>query len=167
MFRESQNRVYAMALVHELLYESPNLSEINFARYIERLSSNWLNSYSVNPGATEVKFELDDVYLGIELAIPCALLVNELASNALKHGFPDGRRGEIRIGLRRDLDQVVLTVADTGVGLPDESDFRVPQSLGMQLVHTLVDQIDGEIALALNGGTEFTVRFRESEAESV
>jgi two-component sensor histidine kinase len=161
MFKESQNRVRAMALVHERLYQSQDLSQIDFAKYIDSLSHYWLRSYAVDPGAVRLRLDVKDVYLTIETAVPCALLINELASNALKHAFPNGRRGEISVYMRpgATTESYVLRVTDNGVGFPADFDIESSDTLGMQLVTTLVSQIEGTMELDDQGGTAFTVTF--------
>jgi two-component sensor histidine kinase len=161
MFKESQNRVRAMALVHERLYQSQNLSQIDFAKYLDSLSHYWLRSYAVDPGAIRLQLNVNDVYLSIDTAVPCALLINELASNALKHAFPNGMRGQITVDMRPRAQQegFVLRVVDNGVGFPEDFDIATSDSLGMQLVSTLVRQIGGTMEMESEGGTTFTVVF--------
>jgi two-component sensor histidine kinase len=112
-----------------------------------------------------VSLEIDanDVFLSIDAAVPCGLIINELVSNALKHAFVDGRAGKVYISLRPDHDhRLILTVGDNGVGFPDDVDYHDTESLGMQLVNTLVDQLDGTIDLHCNGGTQFEIAFDPS-----
>jgi PAS domain S-box-containing protein len=158
ILHDSQNRVGSMALVHEMLYQSPDLARVDFAEYVRTLANYLFHSYGVNPNTVELKINVDDVFLGVDTAVPCGLIVNELASNCLKHAFPDGRPGEIRIELRSDCDgQFTLLVGDNGVGLPKDLDFRNTSSLGLQLVNTLVSQLDGTIELERRDGTEFKI----------
>src|SRR5262249_23486699 len=116
MLKDSQNRVKAMALVHQKLYQSPDLAKIGFAQYIGELATNLFRSYAVRPETISLKVNVHDIFLGVDTAIPCALLINELVSNSLKHAFPDGRDGEIYIEFRTDQEQYTLTVRDNGVG---------------------------------------------------
>ena len=109
---------------------------------------------------------MDDVFLGIDTAVPCGLILNELVSNSLKHAFPGGREGEIRIELRLDDDKkFTLMVSDNGVGIPKDLDFRNTESLGLQLVDTLVNQLEGTIELDRSGGTAFKTTFTELKYE--
>jgi PAS domain S-box-containing protein len=162
MFRESQQRIRSMALVHEKLYQSKDLSRIDFSKYIESLIMFLFQSYRVNSDLVRMKTEVRDVLLDINSAIPCGLIINELVMNALKHAFPGGRKGEIIVSLRPSGDdKFILSVSDDGVGFPAGLDFHKTETLGMQLVTMLVDQLDGTISLGGNPGTRFEVVFRE------
>jgi PAS domain S-box-containing protein len=161
ILQESQSRVRSMVLVHERLYQSPDLARIDFAEYIRSLANYLFRSYGVNTNVIQLRLNVDDVLLGVDTAIPCGLILNELVSNALKHAFPDGREGEVRIELRADDGQLTLIVSDNGVGLPQDLDFRDTESLGLQLVNTLVEQIEGTIELDRSDGTAFKITFTE------
>ena len=158
MFKESRNRIRSMTLIHEKLYRSKDLANIDVAEYIQNLSSNLFRSY--NSGRVSLKTHVDDILLGIDTAIPCGLIINELVSNSLKHAFPD-KHGEILVNLHRDDGKFTLAVRDNGVGFPESVDFRNTDSLGLQLVCTLTDQLDGIIELNRTGGTEFKITFAE------
>lgn len=165
---ECQNRIRSMALVHEKLYRSGNLSRIDFAEYLRSLSAALFHSCRTDAERVRLDFEAADVSLDVNTAIPCGLVANELIINALKHGFPAGRSGRLRVGLdaiggRR----FRMVVADNGVGFPKDLDFRMTETLGLQLVTLLVDQLDGTIELDMAGGTSFTVTFPEQNAKSV
>ena len=163
LFKESRNRIKSMAFIHEELYRSKQLSNVNFTEYIRNLAATLFRSYGVDPNTVALKIEADDVLLGVDAAIPCGLIVNELVSNALKHAFPEGRKGEIRIGFRRQNDNgFALTVCDNGIGFPKDVDFRNTGSLGLQIVCTLTDQMHGIIELRGVGGTEFRIMFTEA-----
>ncbi len=167
MFRESQDRVQSMALIHEKLYQSEDLARVDFSEYIQGLVSYLLRSYASQAGRVRPVVEVEEIFLGIDTAIPCGLVINELVSNALKYAFPDGRSGEVRVALRSDgEDRFTLTVGDDGVGFPDELDFRNTESLGLQLVITLVDQLEGSIELDRSGGTEFKMDFTALKYDS-
>jgi two-component sensor histidine kinase len=159
MFKESQNRVKSMALIHEKLYQSKDLSRVNFADYIQILLAHLFYSYAINSRTITLKINVGDVLLGIETAIPCGLIINELVSNSLKHAFPAGKQGEIRIDLHSDNNRFRLIVGDTGVGFPKDLDFRNTGTLGLELVDTLTDQLGGTIELHSNGGTECKIIF--------
>lgn len=166
-FEESQNRVQSMALIHEQLYESHDLSNVDFPDYIRQLSSRLFRSYQVRPGRIELATEISDVRIGVDLAVPCGLIVNELVSNSLKYAFPDGQEGTIVIRVERMQDgSALLTVADDGVGLPPEVGFWNTKTLGLRLVRSLVRQIDGEIDVAGPPGAEYRIRFSVEGAES-
>ena len=163
MLKESQNRIKSMALVHEKLYRSKTIARINFEDYINSIAKNLLRSYSHLAGRVNIRVESEDILVGIDTAIPCGLLINELISNSLKHAFPQGSEGEIRVKMHRSgEDEFELVVNDNGVGMQEDFDFRHTESLGLQLVSTLAeDQLNGEILLNAAGGTEFRIKFSE------
>jgi two-component sensor histidine kinase len=148
-----------MALIHEKLYQSKDLSRISFAEYIQGLATQLFHSYAANSHAITLKVDVGDVLLNIDTAIPCGLIINELVSNSLKHAFPASKEGEIRIGLHSDNNKLRLIVSDTGVGFPKDLDFRNTGTLGLELVTTLTDQLRGTIELHSNGGTEWKIIF--------
>jgi PAS domain S-box-containing protein len=160
LFKESQNRVRSIALFHEKLYQAKDLGHVEAFEYLNTLIANLLAAYGAKPTAVSLEVEREDILLGVDVAIPLGLVLNELISNALKHAFPDGRRGQIRVQLGRcDKDRYRLVVSDNGVGFPADLDFRNAPSLGLQLVCTLVDQLAGTIELIGAPGTTFNVTF--------
>lgn len=160
VLRESQNRIRSMALIHERLYRSEDLGRVDYAVYIRDLATFLVRSYRAHLGPIDLKIEAEGVFLGIDTAIPCGLITNELISNALKHAFPNGKGGEIRVKIGAQGDrQFTMIIGDNGVGFPPDVDFRNTESLGLQLVNTLVDQLEGTVELRRDGGTEFTIRF--------
>lgn len=166
IFQESQNRVRSMALVHEKLYRSHDLARIDLADYIRNLATFLFRSYSATAGRVTLDIQTDDVFLGINAAVPCGLILNELISNALKHAFPDSRSGLIQVELRTgDNQKLTLSVRDTGIGFPANFDFKNTTSLGMQLVDTLVQQLDGTLEILSTKGTEFKITFTGSSGE--
>ena len=157
MFRESQNRIRSMALIHEKLYQSETLENINFRNYITDMVRGLVLSYSDQDIALEI--EADNLLLGVDTAVPCGLIINELITNALKHAFPD-KRGKIGVGFHGSDGTIELVVKDDGVGIPDSIDFRNVKTLGLRLVTILAeDQLDGEITLMRDKGTEFHITF--------
>jgi PAS domain S-box-containing protein len=161
LFRVSQDRVRSMALIHERLYQSEDLARVDFAEYVRSLVGYLARSYTDLAGRVQVETDVGDVSLGIDAAIPCGLIINELVSNALKHAFPEGGEGRIRVELDGSReDGYCLVVSDDGVGFPEGVDFRETDSLGLQLVTTLVDQLEGRIELADAKGTGFRIDFR-------
>jgi PAS domain S-box-containing protein len=162
-FRESQDRIRSMALVHERLYESQDFASIDFAEYIGDLSTRLFSSYQADPGRITLKIDVGGISMGIDKAIPCGLIINELVSNALKHAFPDNLSGEISICFSVDDDDwITLTVVDTGVGIPPALDFKNTGTLGLQLVNMLTHQLNGQISMEGMTGTAFTLRFLRS-----
>jgi len=171
LFKESQNRVISMALIHEKLYQSESLVRIDLAEYISSLTDNLFRSYGAARRAVKLKIDVANIALDIDTVIPCALIINELVSNALKHAFPDswrqaGEPAEIRIDLHRDAGQrFVLTVTDNGVGLPEGFEVRKCESLGLKLVGALVRQLRGALRLGPGegAGAEFTITFEAAK----
>ncbi len=159
MFRESQNRIQSMALIHEKVYQSEDLSHIDFKEYVQSVVNGLIQSYDVNMNQVTIKIKVEDISLSIDTAMPCGLIINELVSNALKHAFPD-RTGEIMVTLRAVDGIIELTVGDNGVGMPDDVDFKNAETLGLQLVTILAeDQLRGDINLDKSKGTVFTITF--------
>lgn len=159
-FNVGQNRIRSMALIHESLYQSRDLAKINFSDYIKRLTTHLLSIYRVGMERIRMNVDVRDVYLDINRAIPCGLIINELVSNSLKHAFPDGKKGEIGVIMSTDKrGRCTLVIKDTGVGFPKDLDFHKTETLGMQLVTDLVSQLEGRINLKREGGTEFRIVF--------
>lgn len=155
---ESQNRVKSMALVHEQLYQSSNLAEVNLQKYIQTLTSNLLSSYSINSHRINLAIDVEPISLGVDLAIPCGLIINELISNCLKYAFPKGRVGKINVNLHSGENNCfILIIKDNGVGLPAKLQPHTANTLGLQLVHRLTRQLGGEIRINRDQGTEFQI----------
>lgn len=163
LLKESKNRIYSMALIHEQLYQSESLSRLNLPQYIRNLVANLFLSYGVSERIVKPRVLVEDISLDVDTVIPCALIINELVSNALKHAFPAGHaveQKEIVVLLQRSSSgQFVLTVADNGVGLPTDFDIETCQTLGLKVVNVLVKQLRGSIRLGSQGKTEFTIVF--------
>jgi PAS domain S-box-containing protein len=180
-FRESQNRVISMALIHEELYRSKGMATLDFAGYLHKLTADLLNSYALKTDIG-LKLNLEQVYLGMDTSIPLGIIVNELVTNSLKYAFKPGMEGEISISLCniKDSDEVrensadsgtnqefenekcfqhMLIVADNGSGIPSEFDIENTDSLGLQLINVLVDQIEGHLEIKVDTGTEFRISF--------
>jgi PAS domain S-box-containing protein len=157
---ESQNRIQSMALVHETLYQSEDLAQVDFADYVQKLTKHLFRSYDADPGTITLQVNADSVLLNIDAVVHCGLIINELLSNALKYAFPDGQTGQIRIDLHPgDDEQLLLVVSDNGVGLPAKVQFRQAESLGLQLVEMLAEQLEGTVELDRSGGTTFRIAF--------
>ena len=163
--QESRDRIYSMALVHERLYRSTDFSSISFADYIRTVIRELFSSYEIT-SRIQLKLDVDAIDLGIDAAIPCGLLVNELITNALKHAFPDGRSGVVRVRFdRRPEGLLCLTVSDNGVGIPKGTDLSGKSSLGMQLVRVLTEQLEGHCKIVRRRGTSFEICFPEPEKD--
>jgi len=164
MFEESQNRVRSMALIHEKLYTSEDLAHIDIAEYIHSLTHQLITTYRTIASRVNMDITVTDIFLAITTAIPCGLIINELVTNALKHAFPHQQKGTITVSMTPSTnDSLILTVSDTGIGFPEEIDFRNTTTLGMQLVTSLVEQLDGTITLDRSEGTRIRIEFRKQE----
>ena len=158
LFANTEQRVHAMAIVHEKLYQSPDLARIDFAEYLQDLTDDLITAYRPAPGVT-VSIAADPVFLGVDQAIPCGLIVNELISNALKYAFPEARSGVIEVSLQAENDAITLTISDNGIGLPDHIDLQNPDTLGLNLINGLAGQLNGEVVTNREEGTKFVIVF--------
>ena len=156
VLRESQDRIRSMALVHEMLYRSQDLARVDFPQYVRALVPQLFRSY--NPGGRiRYRVEIDEIVFGVDLAVPCGLIINELVANALKHAFPGDRRGEICVRMRLEQDRYRLSVEDDGIGFPAGLDVSQTGTLGLQLVRTLTEQIGGRLQEKTGQGTAFVI----------
>ncbi len=158
LLRDSRDRIRSMSFIHESLYQNEDLSSVDLADYMEGLSRNLMMSYSLS-GKVRLESELQRVDLALDQAIPCGLILNELISNALKHAFPDGREGTIQMGLKLDGSTVTITLRDDGAGTPEGFDVQRDSNLGLELVHTLVEQLDGHLTMSTEGGVAYLFTF--------
>ncbi len=162
---ESQMRVQAMASIHETLYSADNISFIDFKTYVSKLVRTVFQSYGISSSHIELKMEAEDFRFGIKHASTVGLLINELVSNSLKHAFPEKRAGEIILRLKKiSQGAIELVVGDNGVGIPKDLDWRQTDTLGFKLVAILAEnQLDGNISLNRDDGTQFSIRFQPQE----
>lgn len=160
MFKEAQNRVKTMAMIHEMLYKSKDLSRINAAEYTRSLTASLFKSYNT-AGTVGLTMEIEEVSLDIDSIVPLGLIVNELVTNALKYAFPYKRKGEIKVALRKVDQAVTLLVSDDGIGLPKGFDARKASGLGLELVESLTAQLSGTLELDTARGTSFKISFTE------
>jgi len=161
LFRDSQHRVKSMALVHEKLYQSKNFEEIDFDQYLKLLTINLFRSFSISNSVIKTHVDSKNVKLDITKAVPCGLIINELISNSLKHAFTNRDKGNIHLKISKVGKEYHLICKDDGVGFPEELDFNNTDTLGMQLIHALTQQLHGKISLNVNDGTEFLLIFPE------
>jgi two-component system, sensor histidine kinase PdtaS len=160
MLRDSRSRIQSMALIHQTLHGSNDFSKVDFARFVETLLPSLIVSYGVDVNRIAIGVDVEPVRLRIDSAVPCGLVVNELITNALKHAFRDCDRGEIRIALTRQaVDEIVLSVSDNGIGLPDNFDPERTETLGLRLVRLLAGQLDGTVSIHRSSPTRFSMRF--------
>lgn len=162
MFKDSQNRIISMSLIHEKLYQSKDFAKIDFNDYIRDMVNGLYQSYGTNTGRIALHLNVEEVSLGVDTAIPCGLIINELVTNSLKHAFPDDRKGKITISLCKTKEDVFeLVVSDNGVGIPKDIDFRNTPSLGLHLVTILAEnQLQSDVNLDQSNGTEFQIKFK-------
>jgi PAS domain S-box-containing protein len=158
-FQESQDRVRSIALLHEKLYQARDLARVDVSDYLGGLATGLFGTYGIDPREITLSIDAEDVPLGVDAASSCGLIVNELVSNALKHAFPGRRTGAVCLGLHEMDGDVVLEVADDGIGFPAEVDFRNPGSLGLKLVAILTEQLEGTLDLQQSDETRFIIRF--------
>ena len=171
IYKESQNRVKSMAIIHEKLYQSEDLAKIDFGDYVKSLVLDLFNSYGADKGSTALDINIKDVLLDINTAIPCGLIVNELVTNSIKHGFQINRakqlpfdgQNKIAVNITKKDEFYNMSVYDNGTGFPDNLDFHNTDSLGMQLVISLTSQLRGTVELERNNGTLFRIIFKELE----
>ena len=161
LLRDSQNRIQSMALVYNKLYQSQNLASINMTDYVNELTAGLIKSYAFNPNKVTVSTVSSDVYLAVDMAIPCGLVINELVTNSLKYAFPENKTGRIVVSLKEDAHQALeLVVSDNGIGIPDGIDMANNSTLGLKLVGNLVqNQLGGKIELERSHGTTFKITF--------
>lgn len=162
IIRESQDRIKSMSFVHESLYQSNTLSEVNFAEYIQNITRNLYHSYGRPEGGIELEYDLENIYLNLDTSIPCGLIINEVVSNSLKYAFEGREKGKIKIVFCKSSDdKMKLIIADDGIGLAEDFDIENAESLGLQLVTTLVTQVSGELEIDVTNGTSFGIEFKE------
>jgi two-component sensor histidine kinase len=179
-FRESQDRVISIALIHEELHEGEGADTLNFSLYLQRLIKNLFQIYRLGNSNINLNMDLgENIFFDMDTAVPLGIVVNELVSNSLKYAFPDRENGEIQIKLfseetgnesnnkeylTRKVTSYTLVVSDNGAGIPEEIDFENPDTLGLQLVNILIDQLDGEIELKRDKGTGIKIRFNVKQS---
>ncbi len=159
ILRESQNRIKSMSFIHESLYRARDFSSLNFSEYIENLVRNLVQSYMLDHDNVNTELDLGQHALSLDQAIPCGLIINELVSNSIKYAFPKGKEGMITVKLKEVENKLHFTVADNGIGLPENFNVEETDTLGLQLVYTLIDQLDGDIEVINDNGTKFLFNF--------
>lgn len=163
VIRESQNRVRAMALVHEKLYQTRDISKIDLGEYIRFLAESLFQSYGARSRKIGLNTDIKEIHVDINTAIPFGLIMNELISNSLKYAFPEGMEGKLEITITTTNELINVVCRDNGVGIPADLDWRNTQSLGLRLVNSLVEQLNGTIDLDMSAGTQFTLTLKEKE----
>jgi two-component sensor histidine kinase len=167
MLEDNQNRIQSMALLHEILYQTQDLALVDFSKYLMRMVDHLFRSYGVTSRQIRLHTELDPIALELDDALPFGLLISEVISNSLKHGFPDGREGEIRILLRHPPGATVsLALYDDGVGLPSDLDWTTSRTLGLRLVRALSQQLHATLDIHSQGGTEVRIAFAPKRTDN-
>jgi two-component sensor histidine kinase len=160
LLQASQNRIRSMAMIHEQLYASQNFARVDFDEYIKNLITHLYVVYGVSPNRVSFKVQAAKIYLDINRAISCGMIINELVSNALRHAFPENRQGEIIVSLKQDeIGRFYLLVKDNGVGLPEAVEVEKAATLGLQIVRILVHQLGGSLRVIRSHGTTFSISF--------
>jgi PAS domain S-box-containing protein len=161
---ESQNRIRSMSYIHESLYQTKNFSSINFKDYIDNLITNLVYSYRVGSNVI-INKDIQDIDLPLDYAIPCGLILNELVTNALKYAYPNNKKGMVNISILKNNENLIeMYIADNGIGLPKDFSIESTETLGLSLVHTLVDQIDGKLSVKNEVGTKFLIIFEVKQS---
>lgn len=160
VLKESQGRIKSMAMVHEKLYQSPSLTKIDLKDYVESLVSNIFFTYGISKNHIISEVDVEKIEIGIDTAIPCGLIINELVTNSVKHAFPENN-GKVKVKITSHHDNIQLVISDDGIGLPENLDYEKTESLGLKLVKSLVGQIDGHMTLHTNAGTTIKINFQE------
>lgn len=161
-FNDSQNHINSVSLIHEKLLETPDHERINFSRYLKILVDDLYKSHGADPNKISSDIKADNVFLDIDTATLCGLIITELISNSLKHAFPNGRDGMVGIDMNQDDNSLVMLISDDGIGLSERVNFNEPDTLGLQLVKTLVNEINGQIELKNGNGTEFNIKLNKT-----
>lgn len=163
--QESRNRVASMSLIHEILYQSEDLSAVDLEHYVGSLTANLAHAYGYT-GRVDFRVKTGSICLEASQAVPCGLIINELATNSLKHAFQDGKGGSVRISADALSDDTIeLRVGDDGVGFPDDLDWRKSKTLGLRLISLMVDQLHGSWEMRNDPGTEIIIRWPSGESQ--
>jgi PAS domain S-box-containing protein len=164
LLRESQSRIMALAMIHETLYQSQNIATIDFGEYIKKLCKQLFQTYYAET-RIDLNINMKNIYLNIDTAIPCGLIINEIVVNSLKYAFPEYGKGNITITIQQEDNLYQLTVADDGIGMPQDMDPDHTNTLGLKLIYSLTTQIDGNVELSRSHGTKYTINFQDQKSK--
>jgi PAS domain S-box-containing protein len=164
ILKESQDRIKTMSFVHERLYQNPDFSSIKIGDYILSLVKDLIYSYKTDNQNIKLETKFDPIYLDLDQAIPCGLIINELVSNALKHAYTKTKSGVLSISITNKKNNISLMISDNGIGMPKDINTNSTGTLGFQLVHALVDQLDAQIRLDRSNGTNYLINFEQIKA---
>lgn len=163
IFKESQSRAKSMALIHERLYRTGDVKNIDFPDYLRSLTRDIFDTYRTSRGRVQLQLDVQNIHLDVDSAVPLGLIINELVTNSLKYAFPDDQEGIIKIDFHQEGDEYTLEVSDDGIGIPDDFEVEKSDSLGMLLVNSLTSQIQGTLELVRTQGTTFRIKFKEGK----
>jgi two-component sensor histidine kinase len=165
-FRDSQGRIRSIAIMHEALCKTNELSKIDFKQYVINLCGDLFDSYWVNRSLVTAEVDIDNIFFDIDTAVLCGLILNELISNVLKYAFPEGKPGHILLRCKpTDTGAYIMDFSDNGVGFPTGFDHKNTQTLGLRLINSLVAQLDGKVELEGSAGVKFHIFFKKSRSQ--
>ena len=156
-FLEIQNRIKSMSLLHENLYQSSNMSEIDIKNYIEKITNDLLMSYGLNSEKIKINIKSENFSIPVDIGSHCGLIINEIVSNSIKHAFPKNGNGKINIKIEHENENLMLYISDNGIGLPKNFDINKTKTLGIQLLKSFVDQLNGNLEISSNNGTYYKI----------
>jgi len=159
IFKESQNRIKSISLIHEKLYQTKDLSRIEFEGYVKTLVTQLFLTFGIKPDKVTFSVNANNIFLSVDNAIPCGLIINELVTNSLKYGFPENKTGHVSVDMTYENTHYTLKIADNGVGMPEDNEIDKPKTLGLQLVNTLASQLDAQLELERKNGSCYTITF--------
>lgn len=160
-YKESINRIQTIALIHRKLYEDENIAQLDFMDYVSSLLRNVFHNYNISQDKVKLDSHIERMLIDIDIAIPCGLIINEIISNSLKYAFPEDKTGDINLRFYFENGYYYLLISDTGIGLPENMDIEKPDSLGLLLIGTLTEQLEGTIELDRSNGTSYSIMFPE------
>jgi PAS domain S-box-containing protein len=163
ILKDTKSKIRSMALIHEKLYQSPTLTHVNIKEYIKSFIIDIFRLYNVKNDQITLKTGLEDIELNIETSIPLGLIINEIITNIIKYAFPQNQKGTIEIHLYSQIDQIILKISDNGIGIPEKINIKKPETLGLVIIKSLTNQIDGTIQINTNPGTTYTITFKEQK----
>ncbi|NQY73608.1 MAG: PAS domain S-box protein [Candidatus Margulisbacteria bacterium] len=165
VMEDCRERVHAMSLIHETMYQSPDVSQVDFTKYIKNLVNMLFIAYNTRADEIKLSLDVEDIFLSLDSAVPCGLIINELVTNALNHAFPKGRQGIVSVSVYRKVNLIHICIQDDGIGIPPEIDPNAASSFGLYLVHVLVMQIEGELSVNVEKGTRLQLTFSDNNKE--
>jgi len=160
---ENRNRILSMAIVHQKMYDSKDFASVDIRAFIQSLKFELFQTYNIEPDIINMNIDVQGIFLGLDKAVPCGMLINELISNSIKYANPGNKKGDISISMNYKNGNISLIISDNGIGLPENIVIRKPETLGLRLVKSLIEQLNGSIEMNRNGGTTYKIMFKEKE----